>query len=62
MKKVTIQPGCISCTTCVFYAPQVFEVTVTSEVKPNVALAEHVEAIRLAAAACPVNVITYQEE
>ena len=33
MKNVKIEPGCISCGSCQFIAPEVFEVTDTSHVK-----------------------------
>lgn len=62
MKKLTIQPGCISCTTCQFTAPQVFEVTDVSRVKPDADLEKHAELIRLAVERCPVQVIKFQEK
>lgn len=62
MKKVTIEPGCISCTTCQFTAPEVFEVTDVSRVKPNADLEKNYEAIKLAVQRCPVQVIKFQEK
>ena len=62
MKKVTIEPGCIACGTCAFIAPKVFEVTDMSRVKPDADITAHAPCIRAAAKACPVQVITYQEE
>lgn len=61
MKKVTIEPGCISCGSCEFTCPAVFEVKDRSYVKQDVPLAEHADGIRLAAQRCPVQVITYEE-
>jgi ferredoxin len=61
MKKVIIEPGCITCGACEFIAPQVFEVTDICHVKKNIDLASLTEEIRQAAMACPVNVIKYEE-
>lgn len=59
IKKVTIEPGCITCGACEFIAPEVFEVTDISHVKEQVALQEHEASIQAAAQACPVQVIRY---
>lgn len=61
MKKVTIQPGCISCGSCEFICPQVFKVKQTSEVIIHRQYDEHAELIRKAAQKCPVQVIEYEE-
>jgi ferredoxin len=61
MKKLFIEPGCISCGSCAFIAPEVFEVTDISRIKPDVPLENYSERIKCAAAKCPVNVIKYQE-
>jgi ferredoxin len=61
IKKVKITPGCITCGTCEFIAPEVFEVTDLSRVKTAVNFAEHSQAIKEATAACPVSVIEYEE-
>ncbi|MBY0110090.1 MAG: ferredoxin [Candidatus Babeliaceae bacterium] len=61
MKKVLIKPGCITCGTCEFIAPEVFEVTDICRVKDNAYLQDSQEAIRQAIAQCPVNVIEGQE-
>lgn len=62
MKKVTVEPGCIACGTCAFLAPQVFEVKTMSQVKPDADIKTNAPCIRAAARACPVQVITYEEE
>lgn len=61
MKKVVIEPGCITCGACEFIVPQVFEVTDICHVKKNVDLQSLKEEIRQAAIACPVNVIKFEE-
>ena len=61
MKKVTIEPGCISCGLCEFTAPEVFEVTDISHVKKEADLEKNKEAIREAARCCPMQVIQYEE-
>jgi ferredoxin len=61
MKKVTIEPGCITCGSCEFIAPEVFEVTDRSRVKKEVDLSQYTEKIKLAARKCPVQDITYEE-
>jgi ferredoxin len=61
MKNVTIEPGCISCGSCQFIAPEVFEVIDTSHVKEGVILDVFKERIREAAAKCPVQVIRVEE-
>lgn len=61
MKKVTIQPGCISCGSCQFICPFVFEVTDCSHVLPNADIVNQAEKIKEAALKCPVKVITYEE-
>lgn len=61
MKKVYIKPGCISCGTCQFTAPQVFEVTDVSHVKPDVNIDLHADAIVRAVEKCPVQVIVMEE-
>lgn len=57
MKKVIIEPGCISCRTCQFTAPEIFEVTDVSRVRPNAPIAEYVSQIEQAIQLCPVQVI-----
>lgn len=61
MKKVWIDPGCITCGSCEFIAPEVFEVTDLAHVKSKSDIAQQQELIKLAARACPVNVIKFQE-
>lgn len=61
MEKVTIEPGCISCGSCQYFAPEVFEVTDISRVKSDVDIKKYTEAIRLAAEKCPMNIIRFEE-
>ena len=61
MKKVTIEPGCITCGACEYIAPEVFEVTDVCHVKQQADLLKLAQEIRQAAQACPVNVIKYEE-
>ena len=61
MKKVSIAPGCISCGSCQFIVPEVFEVTDISRVKDNVNLEKYKALIEKAAEKCPVQVITIEE-
>lgn len=62
MKKVIITPGCIACGACEFVAPEVFEVTDLSRVKPGADIAANEAAIIEAVNGCPVGVIRYGEE
>jgi len=62
VKKVTIEPGCITCGACEFIAPDVFEVTDVCRVKNTADLISNSQRIEQAAQACPVNVITYESE
>lgn len=57
MKKVTVEPGCITCGLCEFIAPDVFEITDVSRVKPAAPISEHKKAVEQAALLCPVQVI-----
>ena len=57
MKKVWIEPGCITCGACEFVAPEVFEVTDISHIKPSADIEKNKELIEAAILACPVNVI-----
>jgi ferredoxin len=61
MKKVTIQPGCITCGTCQFTAPEIFEVTDRSRVKENAPIDQYEDKIQEAVKKCPVQVIRYEE-
>ena len=53
MKKVTIEPGCITCGLCEFVAPDVFEVTDVSRVKEDADIEKNLEAIEEAVRSCP---------
>jgi len=61
MKKVIIEPGCITCGTCEFIAPDVFHVTDRSRVRPDADLQANKQAIEKAIRACPVQVIKAHE-
>lgn len=60
MKKVWIEPGCITCGACEFIAPEIFEVTDVSHIKEGANLNKTTE-IKQAAWSCPVQVIKFQE-
>ena len=62
MKKVWIEPGCITCGACEFVAPDVFQVTDRSYVKPCADLKANKELIEFAARSCPVQVIKFEKE
>lgn len=61
LKNVKIEPGCISCGSCEFVAPEVFKVMVTSQVKTGIDYKQFEDKIREAAAKCPVQVIKIEE-
>lgn len=61
MKTVKIEPGCISCGSCEFLAPEVFKVIVTSQVKTGIDYKRFEEKIKDAAAKCPVQVIKIEK-
>ena len=62
MKKVYIEPGCITCGACEFIAPEVFEVKDKSYVKPCADIKKNKDLIELAALSCPVQVIKFEKE
>lgn len=61
VKKVYIEPGCITCGTCEMVCPKVFKVTDVSHVQKDANLKEHEELIEEAAEICPVSVIKYEK-
>ena len=61
MKKVTIEPGCISCGSCAYNAPEVFQVTDISHLIPEADLQKNKEKIKEAAKRCPVQIIKFEE-
>ncbi|QQR53582.1 ferredoxin [bacterium] len=61
MKKVIIEPGCISCGSCEFICPAVFEVTDKSYIKEAIDTDTWSEKIKEAARKCPVQVIKYEK-
>jgi len=54
---VIIEPGCTTCGTCSFIAPEVFEVTDKAYVRPNVNRDLYAQQIEEAVKLCPVSVI-----
>ena len=61
MKKVWIDPGCITCGRCEFIAPEVFEVLDVAHVKDGADVSKHAQAIKQAAQTCPVQVIKHSD-
>jgi ferredoxin len=61
MKRVTIEPGCISCGTCELIAPEVFTVEVTAKVRHGCDCERFAEKIKQAALMCPVGVIVIDD-
>ncbi len=61
MKNVTIEPGCISCGSCQFIVPEVFEIISTSQVKKGIDITQFAHLIKEAALKCPVQVIKIKE-
>lgn len=61
MKKVIIEPGCITCGTCEFIAPEVFKVTDICRVDGTADLEKNKDGITCAVRACPVQVIKTEE-
>jgi ferredoxin len=60
-KKVTIQPGCISCGCCQYLVPEVFQLAPCAQIKKDADLTQHWEKIKSAARQCPVGVIYIEE-
>lgn len=61
MKKVVVTPGCITCGTCAFTAPEVFEVTDVSRVRQDADIEKNADLIKKAVTRCPVQVIKIEE-
>jgi ferredoxin len=63
MKSVLIKPGCISCGSCAFIAPEIFDLAATAFVRPDAPISDPAlrEKILRAAQACPVAVIWIKE-
>jgi ferredoxin len=62
MKKIHIEPGCVSCGSCEAICPQVFKVVRTATILPDADLEKYKELIQEAADLCPVQVIVIDEE
>ncbi len=61
MKKLWIEPGCITCGMCEFIAPKVFEVTDVSHIKSDANIQENSDLIEQSVKDCPVFVIKFEE-
>lgn len=61
MKKLWIDPGCITCGMCEFIAPKVFEVTDVSHIKQDFDMQKNDLLIKESVKECPVFVIKYEE-
>ena len=61
MKKLWIEPGCITCGMCEFIAPDIFEVTDISHIKTDAVLQGKEDLIEQSVQECPVSVIQFQE-
>ena len=61
MKKLWIDPGCITCGMCEFIAPQVFEVTDISHIKSDADIEKNFDLIEQSVQECPVSVIKFQD-
>ncbi len=53
MKKVWINPGCITCGRCEFLAPEVFEVLDVAYVKNGAEIEKNIKEIKEACKTCP---------
>ena len=62
IKKVWIEPGCISCGNCESVCPEVFYMDMESHVKEGVDFDKFAEGIKIATEECPVEVIKYEAE
>ena len=58
--KVWVEDGCIACGNCQSVAPEVFEVTDRSRVKPGADFVKNEALIKEAAEECPAQVIKYE--
>ncbi len=62
IKKVWIEPGCISCGECEEICPEVFVITDECHIQADVNVSQYTEGIEEAADACPVEVIKFEKE
>lgn len=61
MKKLHIEPGCVSCGSCAAICPQVFNVNKGASVIPGADIEKNADLIKEAADMCPVQVIIFEE-
>lgn len=62
MKKLYIEPGCVSCGSCEAVCPQVFKLNRTATVLPEADIEKNKHLIQEAADLCPVQVIVFNEK
>ncbi len=62
IKKMHIEPGCVSCGSCEAICPQVFKLNRTATVIQDADLDQHAAFIQEAALLCPVQVIVIEED
>lgn len=61
IKKVTINPGCVSCGACQASCPEVFEIKGISQVKNEADLNANEQKIKEVSRVCPVECIEVEE-
>lgn len=62
IKKVWIEPGCISCGECEEICPEVFVITDECHIREDADIAKYTGPIEEAADTCPVEVIKYEKD
>jgi ferredoxin len=62
IKKVTIEPGCISCGMCADICPPVFEMPDEAHVIEGADFKANEDGIKEAAESCPVEIIKFEHE
>ena len=62
LKRVYIEPGCVSCGSCEAVCPEVFKIDDIACVIKDADLESNKDSIKKAAQNCPVDVIKYYEE
>ena len=62
LRRVYIEPGCVSCGSCEAVCPDVFKINDIACVIEGADLESNKDMIKKAAQNCPVDVIKYEEE